>query len=381
MSASRPPIPVVAHTLGERERAAAAAVLAGEAITTGPQAHAFEADLAAWTGTDTVLAVNSCTAALHLALLACDLGPGDEVITSPVTFPATINVIRLVGATPVLADVDPVTLNLDPAAVARAITPRTRAILPVHMGGVACDMHALGQIADAHGLRTIADAAHAIDTRHAGAHVADLGDLCAFSFYATKNMTTVEGGALCGDPSLVERARTLSRHGLRFDWGPDHASVARGYEPAAPGLKYNMTDVAAAIGRVQLDRLPDLQRRRRSAAAAYDAALDGHPSLAAPPGAAERDDQGLYLYQAEVRRPEDRPALCELLADAGVTTGFYYTPLHHYALYANAARGPLPGADRAVGRFVALPMHAALDDRAVARVVAALAATRSLTTP
>lgn len=360
-------IPVLAHTLGDEERRAADKVMERDGITTGPEAASFETELAAWTGSTSTLVVNSCTAALHLALLVCGVGPGDEVITTPVTFPATINVIRLTGARAVLVDIDPDTLNLDPTAVDKAINEQTKLILPVHMGGLACDMAALVGLARAHGLRVVSDAAHAIDSHLGGHHVAQYGDLSAFSFYATKNMTTIEGGALCGDADLVKRARLLSRHGLEFDWGGGNASVARRYEPVEPGFKYNLTDVAAAIGRVQLRRLPHLQQRRRVAAAAYDQALADHPVLVAPPGK-ERSQHGLYLYQTALRS-SCAPDVVDAFSHAGIATAFYYRPLHHYRLYADAATGPLPHADSAVGRFVALPMHARLKDSDVERVV------------
>jgi dTDP-4-amino-4,6-dideoxygalactose transaminase len=225
-------------------------------------------------------------------------------------------------------------------------------------------------VAAAHDLLVIADAAHAVGTRIGERHVAQRGDLAAFSFYATKNLSTVEGGALAGRPELLARARLLSRHGLEFEWGSAGAAVARSYAPVAAGYKYNMTDVAAAIGRVQLRRVEELQGRRAAAAAAYDAAIAELSCLSAPPRPPEQT-HGNYLYQARVE-PPTRAAIESGLRARGVATGFYYRPLHTYPLYASAARQLLTNAEWLASSTIALPLHAGLDDAAIAHVIAAL---------
>jgi dTDP-4-amino-4,6-dideoxygalactose transaminase len=236
-------------------------------LTRGPRVGQFEAALADYLHAPHVVAVNSCTAALHLALVAAGIGPGDEVVTTPITFAASVNVIIHVGATPVLADVDEATGLLDPRAAEAALTPRTRAILPVDYAGFAADLDAFRALADAHRLVLVEDAAHAIATRYRGRLVGQDGHWTAFSFYATKNLATGEGGALvCPDEGAAEQVRQLSLHGMSKNaWNryTEHGSWY--YEIVAPGFKYNMTDIQAALGLVQLGRLDALQARRSRA--------------------------------------------------------------------------------------------------------------------
>ncbi|WP_405095779.1 DegT/DnrJ/EryC1/StrS family aminotransferase [Micromonospora sp. NBC_01412] len=359
---------VVDHVLGPAEIDAAVRVLTSRTITTGPEVRLFERELADRFGVPDVLALGSCTAAMHLALIASDIGPGDEVVTTPLTFPATANVILAVGATPVFADIDPITLNMDPESVAAAVTPRTRAVMPVHLGGAACDLIGLKSVADRFGLTVVADCAHAVDCHVDGLHVARAADISCFSFYATKNITSVEGGALVAGPDVLARARLLARHGLDFTWGGAMTATAAGYTPREVGYKYNLSDLHAAIGRVQLGRMDSLQATRRAAVAVYDDLLRDLPGVALP-ARTSTADHGWYLYQLRLAGTDGaavasrREHVRRELAAAGIATGAYYRPLHQYELYQRTARigpGGLAAAEDAYPRLLALPLHGRL---------------------
>ena len=229
-------------------------------IGTGPKTQEFEQDFAAYVGAKHTVAVNSCTAGLHLSLLVSGVGPGDEVITTPLTFVATANVIEHCGAKPVFVDIDPRTLNIDPASVERAMTERSRAILPVHFGGLACDMDELRAIAEKHRVALIVDAAHAVGTRYKGEMVGNIGDLTSFSFYPNKNMTTIEGGMVTtNSEEWDELLRIYRLHGLSRDAWKRYQSHRLSLSDAIlPGYKYNMTDIQASFGLHQLRKLNPL---------------------------------------------------------------------------------------------------------------------------
>jgi dTDP-4-amino-4,6-dideoxygalactose transaminase len=226
-------------------------------IGTGPRVAQFEADFAAYKGVDAAVAVNSCTAALHLSLLAAGLGQGDEVITTPMTFCATVNAIHHAGATPILADVDPLTMNIDPAEIERRITARTKAILPVHFAGRPCDMDAIMDIAVKHKLKVIEDCAHAIETEYKGQKVGTFGDFACFSFYSTKNVVTGEGGMiLAKHEEDIARLKVLALHGMSKDaWKRFGDEGFKHYQVVECGFKYNMMDIQAAMGIHQLRRV------------------------------------------------------------------------------------------------------------------------------
>ncbi|HJQ93325.1 MAG TPA: DegT/DnrJ/EryC1/StrS family aminotransferase, partial [Candidatus Thermoplasmatota archaeon] len=246
-------------------------------LGTGPKVAAFEKQFAAYQGVPQAAALNSCTAALHLSLLAAGLQPGDEVVTTPMTFCATVNTILHAGATPVLADVDPRTQNIDPEAVAAAVTSRTKAILPVHFAGRACDMDGLMKVAEAEGLQVIEDCAHAIETTYKGRKAGTFGDFGCFSFYATKNVATGEGGmAIAKDPEKLARLRILGLHGMSRDaWKRFGSSGYKHYQVVEYGFKYNMMDLQAAIGIHQLGRIEQNWRKREALWRLYDTHLKG----------------------------------------------------------------------------------------------------------
>ncbi|CAP41862.1 transposition-related fusion-protein [Bordetella petrii] len=274
-------LPFARPDIGDAEIAAVTDALRSGWVTTGPKTRAFEEAFIAYLGGDGLqsVAVNSATAGLHLALEALGIGPGDEVIAPTLTFTATVEVVRYLGADPVLVDVDPVTLNIDPEKIRAAITPRTKAIMPVHYGGLACRMDAVLAIAREHGLKVVEDAAHALPTTWQGTLVGQLAsDVTVFSFYANKTITTGEGGmAVTRDPGLAERMRVMRLHGMSRDAFDRFTSKTPAwyYEVVAPGFKYNLTDIAAALGLVQLQRLSQFLQRRQHLARRYHAALAG----------------------------------------------------------------------------------------------------------
>lgn len=383
MSVSASFLPFARPDIGEAEIDAVARALRSGWVTTGPETRAFEQEFAAFLGGGVqAIAVNSATAGLHLALEAIGIGPGDEVIAPTLTFTATVEVARYLGADAVLVDVDPVTLNIDPAAIEAAITPRTRAILPVHYGGLACDMAAIHAIARRHGLQVVEDAAHALPASCGGTPVGQLPSAATvFSFYANKTMTTGEGGmVVTRDEALAARMRVMRLHGISRDAFDRFTSrtPAWYYEVVAPGFKYNLTDLAAALGRVQLARLPAFVQRRQQLAARYLRELAGLP-LVLPPQAPAGDTHAWHLFvlrladTARVTRDE----VVQALADAGIGTSVHFVPLHRQPYWRDRyALRPqdFPVAEAAYQRMLSVPLFTAMSDAEQARVIAALRA-------
>jgi len=347
-------------------------------ITTGPKCRALEAAFAQRMGSPAALAVSSCTAALHTALAVLGVGPGDEVITSSYTFCSTVSVIEHVGATPVLVDVEPDTLNMDPAAVAAAVTSRTRAILPVHYGGHPCDMDPILDTARKHDLAVIEDAAHALPARYRGRWIGSGNNPVAFSFYATKNLTTGEGGMLTGTPEFVAASRIASLHGMDRDaWKRYDKGGSWYYEVITQGFKYNLPDVLAAIGLAQLRKLDRMQARRREVVASYGEAFAGLP-LRLP---VERADVESAWHLYPVRLTDDAPisrdAFIEGMAAANIGTSVHFIPVNFHPYFQEKfgwRRGEFPVAERAFSREVSLPLHGGLAVGAVERIVAAVQA-------
>lgn len=382
MPDTTPPfLPFARPDIGDAEIAAVTDALRSGWVTTGPKARAFEEAFAAYLGGGLQsIAVNSATAGLHLALEALGIGPGDEVIAPTLTFTATVEVVRYLGADPVLVDVDPVTLNIDPEAIRAAITPRTKAIMPVHYGGLACRMDAILAIAREHGLKVVEDAAHALPTTWQGALVGQLAsDATVFSFYANKTITTGEGGmAVTRDPRLAERMRVMRLHGMSRDAFDRFTSKTPAwyYEVVAPGFKYNLTDIAAALGLVQLQRLPRFLEQRQHLARRYHAALAGLP-LVLPADAPAGDVHAWHLYvvrlAAGARLPRDE--LIQALSERGIGTSVHYVPLHRHPYWRDRYRlapEQFPNADAAYRAMLSLPLFTAMHDAEQDRVIAAL---------
>ncbi len=343
-------------------------VLDSGAFVQGPEVEALEHELAADFGVKHALAVQSGTSALHLALVACGVGPGDEVITVANTFIATAEAISMAGAKPVFVDIDPLTMNMDPAGAARAITARTRAIVPVHLYGRMAPMDAIMAIASDHGLRVIEDACQAhgavADSRHAGT----IGDAGCFSFYPTKNVGTVgEGGmVVTNDDAVAERIASLRNHG----------QTAR-HHHVEPGYNYRMPELQAAALRVFLPHIREWNAARVRAAKRYNEALEG--SVVAPPRDAE--GTGSHVYHLYVVETAERERMQHFLGERGIATAIHYpTPIHLQPAYASEATPPgsLPHTERAVGGILSLPMHPSISDPEIDAVCAAVRAFQSI---
>ena len=348
-------------------------------LTSGPKVRRFEERIGRLVGSEHAVAVNSCTAALHLALIAAGVEHGDDVITSPYTFVATAEAILYLGARPVFADIDPETLNIDPRAAERALTLRTRALLPIHIAGLPCDMKPLMALARSRRIRVIDDAAHALGASTAGRPIGSIANMTCFSFYATKNLTTGEGGMITlSDGRAARRIRRMRLHGLTSDSWSRHTG-ARGwnYRIGELGYKYNMTDLAAGMGLAQLRKFPSMQRRRRALARrytnllgacdAYDLPVEGPDSVHA---------WHLYILRLRpgvLRVGRDR--LIEELGARGIGTSVHFIPLHRHPFYRKAfgfRPGSFPNAERESARAITLPLYPALSDAAQGRVVNAL---------
>ena len=358
-------IPISRPTIGHDEIAGATEVLESGWITTGAKVDAFEDALRDFTGARHAVALNSGTAALHLALLAAGIGPGDEVITTPLTFVATANAIRHVGATPVFADIDRDSLNLDSDAVDAAITARTRAILPVHFAGRPCALDALRTIAHTNGLRIIEDAAHALGARHRDGAIGSIGDVTCFSFHPNKNITTIEGGALTtDDDTIAQRVRRLRFHGIaapgawqRRRLGPDAP-----LDVDEPGFKYNLSDVSAVIGLGQLGRLEGFLSTRAELVDLYWRELAGVPALRLPPAVDEIARHAWNMFTPLIRVEElscDRSRVMAELHARDVGSAVHYPLLHTLSAYVGGGSrraGPLTDAEYVGPRILTLPL-------------------------
>lgn len=371
-------VPFSRPSIGEEEIAEVVACLRSGWITTGPRTAQFEKDFAARHAATEALAVTSATAGLHLAMLALDLQPGDEVVTTPLTWPATVNAIVLAGGTPVLVDVEPETLNIDPRLIAAAVTPRTRAVLPVHYAGQPCDLDAIA--AAAPGARVVEDAAHAAGASYRDQPIGSR-DTAIFSFHPIKNMTTGEGGMITtNDPALARRLRLLRFHGVDRDaWKAYGGAQLPLYDVVEPGLKYNLTDIQSAIGLHQLRKLEAFNAERARLAARYDAALRAVPALRPLGRVAHPCTHVHHLYVVLIDPAMldiDRNAFMAEVIAAGVGLGLHFTAVHELTYYRRLLgdrRGALPVATDASARLFSLPLFPGLGDAEQERVVEVLA--------
>jgi len=372
-------LPYCLPDIGEDEIEEVVDTLRSGWLTAGPKVRRFEESFREYVGSEQAVAVNSCTAGLHLALAACGIGEGDEVITTPLTFAATINVILHQRARPVLADICPDDYNLDPEQVERRITPRTRAIMPVHFGGQPCRMDELLDIARRHGLRVIEDAAHALGARYRGRPVGSLGDATVFSFYPTKSITTGEGGMLTTDDEELARCvRLLSLHGLSHDaWDRYTARGSWQYRVLAPGFNYVMSDIQAAMGIHQLARLEEFQARRQRFAREYTRRLADLPGLITPTAR----DEVVHAWHLYVIRLEGsqlsvgRDQFIEELRGRGIGTSVHFIPIHYHPYYAQVLdyrRGDFPVVETVYEGLVSLPLYPRMQESDVVRVAHAV---------
>jgi dTDP-4-amino-4,6-dideoxygalactose transaminase len=381
---SLPFLPFALPEIGEEEIAEVVDTLRSGWVTTGPKTKRFEEDFTAFLGDPGLhsLAVNSATAGLHLALEALGIGPGDEVITTTHTFTATAEVVRYLGADVVLVDIDPATMCIDVAAVEAAITPRTKAVMPVHYAGLAADMPALLALAKKHGLKVVEDAAHALPTTCGGRLIGTLeSDATVFSFYANKTITTGEGGmVVTRNGELAKRMKVMRLHGMSRDAFDRFTATVPSwyYEIVAPGFKYNLTDIAAALGIHQLKRLRGFQLRREQIAAQFNEAFASLPVIT-PPCAPAGDTHAWHLYVLRLGDAAgvERNTFIERLFAAGIGCSVHYIPLHlqpywrdRYALKPES----FPHSQKAYERMVSLPLYTRMSDADVSRVIAAVRA-------
>lgn len=368
-------LPYARPTITEDEIREVEACLRSGWLATGPRTDRFEKALAAYCGTEACVATNTGTAALHLALLAAGVKAGDEVVTTPMTWVATANVVLHIGAVPVFADVEAATLNIDPARVEAAITDKTRAILPVHYAGLPCDEDALLELCRANGLALVEDAAHALGASYKGRPIGSIGDVTMFSFHPAKNLTTGEGGALVSsDLDLAARARRLRFHGI--DMSPESRFGGRGpaaYDVVEPGFKYNISDLQSAIGLHQLAHLDERNRRRANLAMLYREHLANVPHVE-PLGDAPYEYEHAWHMMVVRANTEaltlDRDGLIQTLREREIGAGVHFVPLHLQTLYRDRARDEdLPVATAAHRQILTLPLFPDMRDEDVTFVV------------
>jgi len=367
--------------IGEEEIGEVESSMRAGWLGTGPKVARFEADFAAYKGIEEarVAAVNSCTAALHLSMIAAGIGPGDEVITTALTFCATVNAIIHAGATPVLADINPQTMNIDPAEIEKRITPRTRAILPVHFAGRCCDMEAIMDVAQRHSLKVIEDCAHAIESEHKGTKAGTFGDFGCFSFYVTKNVVTGEGGmVLARKEEDIARVKILALHGMTKDaWRRFGDEGYKHYHVVACGFKYNMMDIQAGIGIHQLKRVERNWRRRHEIWERYQRAFAELP-VVRPAQPEQGTRHSYHLYTLLIDREStgvDRDTLLDALTKQNVGVGVHYLSIPEHPFYQETfgwKPADFPQAMRVGRQTISLPISPKLSDQDVEDVVAAI---------
>jgi dTDP-4-amino-4,6-dideoxygalactose transaminase len=347
-------------------------------IGTGPRVQEFQTKMAEYVGAKHALAVGSCTAALHLSMVVSGVGPGDEVVTTAMTFCATANSIVHTGATPVFVDCERDSMNIDPKAIEAAITPRTKAIVPVHFAGRPCDMDAIGAIAKKHNLLVIEDAAHAIETTYKGKKVGSISDLTCFSFYVTKNITTGEGGMVTtNNPELAKKIQTYGLHGMSADaWSRFSDKGYKHYAVVFPGFKYNLTDLAASIGVVQMQSIDPWLRRRNEIWAQYDEAFADLPVVRPAPQEPDTTHaRHLYTLMITDDAKVTRDEFMGEMHKRKIGTGVHYRALHVHPYYADRfgyVPEQFPNAYWIGERTVSIPLTQKLTDREVERVIAAV---------
>lgn len=374
-------LPFALPDIGEEEIAEVVDALRSGWITTGPKTKQFEQNFVSLfeAGAESI-AVNSATAGLHIALEAVGIGVGDEVITTPYTFTATAEVVRYLGAHPVFVDIDLDTLNIDPAKIEAAITIKTKAIIPVHFAGLACEMSEILRIARKHNLKIIEDAAHALPTKYSGKLIGDLeSDAAVFSFYATKTITTGEGGmVVTRNPEIAARCRMMRLHGISRDAFDRYTSTkpAWHYEVIAPGFKYNMTDLASSMGIHQLKKVWPFQQRRQAMAERYDRELAGLP-ITFPPQGNQGDVHAWHLYVIQLQSSAgiQRDRFIEAMSQRGIGCSVHFIPLHLHPYWRDAYKlkpDDFPNALAVYQSAVSLPLYTKMTDDDQARVIAAI---------
>ena len=369
-------VPFHLPAIEDEEISAVVETLRSGWLTTGQKVRQFEEHFAAQVGAEYAVATNSCTAALHVALEALGVQEGDEIIVPTMTFAATAEVVAYFKATPVLLDCDPFTLNLDVAALSGKITRRTKAVIPVHIAGLPCDMQGILAAASSHGLAVVEDAAHAFPSSYRGQPIGSVGDITCFSFYATKTLTTGEGGmATTNNQAWAERMRRMTLHGITKDaWKRYSDSGSWYYEIGAPGYKYNLTDIAAAIGIEQLRKCQRLLEARRRIAAAYECGFADLPELRLPSAGAEAEHSWhLYVIQLELNRLRiTRNDFIQALKKYGVGASVHFIPLHLHPYYRTRygfTPDDFPIASSVFERIMSLPIYPRMTETDIEHVI------------
>lgn len=373
-------LPFARPDIGEEEIAEVVACLRSGWIATGPRVQALEEKLRTYLDVPYAYLLNSATAGLHLALKAVGVGPGDEVITTPMTFVATLNTIVHAGATPVLVDIDPKTFNMDMGKLEAALTSRTRAIMPVHFAGLPVDCDALYAFAKEKGLRVIEDAAHAIGTQYKNKRIGSFGDIQVFSFHPCKNMTTAEGGCVTTrDPDVAKKIGHLRLHGLDRDaWNRYSKEGSQTLDVVDAGFKCNMSDLQASLGLHQIEKLEGFCQTRRDLAARYNALLADVDGLTLPHAPSYDHAHAWHIYTPLLNLEKTtltRDAFVERMKDYNIGLGIHYNPVHLFSYYRNTygwAEGDFPFAEDVGRRIMSLPLYASLTHEDQDRVVAAL---------
>lgn len=362
-------VPFARADITKKEEQAVLGVLRSGWITSGSKMQELEKNLSSYVGSGfQTVATNSATSGLHLALEAVGVKPGDKVLVPTLTFTATAEVVRYMGATPVLVDVDPDTMNIDMDDAKRRITPKCKAIIPVHFGGLPCDMRSIWSFAVENGLFVIEDAAHALGSSYEGKKIGiGKSDAVVFSFYATKCMTTAEGGAVVSqNPKLLDRMRVMRLHGISRDVFDRYTSGKSGweYDVVAPGFKYNMPDVLAAIGVEQLKRLDEMMKKRQHIAEYYWRTLGNVVNVQRP-----SPNSCCHLFVIDVK---DRNTFIEEMYKKGIGCSVHFKPLHRMTYWKNLADGKYPGADRVFEGCVSLPIYSKMSEEDVLDVIDAV---------
>lgn len=372
------PLPFFRAAVDETDVAAVAETLRSGWLTSGPKAVELEKRLGAYLGTSNTIAVSSCSEAMFLCMKALGIGPGDEVVTSPITFASTVHAILHNGATPVLADIEPSTFGVDPEAVRRAMTPRTKAIMPVHFGGQACRIEEIVAMADKAGIPVVEDAAHSFGARVKGKQLGRFGRATTFSFYATKNLTSAEGGAITTeDDALAQRLRLLGYHGMSRDsWSRYSDKGSWYYEVQMPGYKCNLSDLHAALGLTQLAKIDALLERRRAVADGLTQALDGCAAVELP-----REHPGnwhtWHLYVIRLRLEAlriDRDEFIKALRAENIGTSVHFIPIYHHPFFQPYLESgqTFPASDDYYARCISLPIFPDMTDGDVRDVAEAV---------
>ncbi len=371
-------LPFSKPSIGKEEIAEVVQSLESGWITTGPKVQQFEADVARFAGSPHAVALNSATAGLHVAYLAAGLKPGDEVITTPLTFISTVSMLLAVGAKPVLADIDLKTFNIDCSKIEAKITPKTKMIVPVHFAGQACDMDAIHSIARKHGLKVIEDAAHAIGTEYKGKKIGSMSDATVFSFHPIKNMTTGEGGMiLTPHADWAEEMALLRFHGMNKNAWKRYAQAGSPlYDISRLGFKYNMMDLQAGLGIHQLKKLPGFNAVRTRYAEMYERELRGIDEILLPEKAPYAQVHSWHLYVMALKTEKmkiNREEFIQKLSEHKIGTGVHFTAVHHHSYYKPLFPAPnLPNADYVSDRILSLPLYPGMTEDDVRDVIAAV---------